>query len=205
MLKKGIQALALLAVLSLLAGCRVVWVDESLAETPPDEQVEVKGNEVIELNAKIQFDPNRLIVRGTANLPPGSVISADLKEYPAGVEQEDILNGMIEPAEEIAHEKQVEINEDGTFLIVLDRPDAEKRYQAALRFAPEIQTEAIQEKFGESGEMIGDSEGIYEYESNGSLVTGIAKYAPVFSLSDGGWYRGKFDMYPKIEDARPTR
>jgi hypothetical protein len=204
MLKKGVAALVLLSVLSLLAGCRVVWVDESLAETPPDEQVKVKGNEIIKLNAKIQFNPNRMIVRGSANLPPGAVISADLKEYPGGVEQKDILNGIVEPVEEIALEKQGEIKEDGSFLIVLERPDAEKRYQAAVRFAPEIQSEAIQEKFGEIGEMIGDSEGVYEYESNDSLITGIAKYAPVFSLSDGGWYRGKFDMYPKIEDARPT-
>ncbi|WP_168413195.1 hypothetical protein [Bacillus salacetis] len=189
-------------VINLLAGCRVIWVDKTLDEKT--ETVMSKGKEEIKIEATLQSDQTRLIFRGNANLPQGAVLVAELKEYPDGVEQTEVLNGEVQPVDETALEKEAEMNEDGSFLIVMDRPDTEKRYQAAIRFAPEIQPEEIQQKFGKMGELIGESDGLYQYEADGTTVTGIAKYAPVFSLSDGGWYRGKFDMFPNIEDARPS-
>jgi hypothetical protein len=202
MLRKGCSAIAILLVISLLAGCRVIWVDKTLEEQEAPELS--KGREEIKLEATLQSDQTRMIIRGNANLPEGAILLADLKEYPEGAEQTDILNGEVEPADETALENEGDMNEDGSFLIVMDRPDTEKRYRAAIRFSPEIQPEDIQQKFGKSGELIGESDGLYQYEMDGSKITGIAKYAPVFSLSDGGWYRGKFDMSPNIEDARPS-
>jgi hypothetical protein len=202
MLKRGAAGLILFVVLTVLAGCRVVWVDQSLEEAQTQEKA--KGSEVVTLEARIQFDQKRMVIRGQTNLPQGTILLADLKEYPDGAEQKDVLNGEVEPENETALEKEGEINEDGTFTIVLDRPDTEKRYQAAVRFAPEIQPGEIQQIYGETGEMIGDGEGSYEYETDGTLITGIARFAPVFSLADGGWYRGKFEMSPKIGEARPS-
>ncbi|WP_456272946.1 hypothetical protein [Bacillus sp. AK031] len=205
MLKKAITLITVLLVLALLTGCRVVLVDKTLqAEEKAPEIAE--GNEVIALDGNVQYDPNRLIIRGQTNLPQGTVLQSGLQEFPGGVEHDDVLAGKVEPVEEYTLEEQGEVNEDGSFLIVLNRQDTSKRYQVSLRFSPEIQPAEVQGKYGEFGERIGSSDGVYKYEVNGTPVTGIAKFAPLGAFSDQNfWYRGKYDLTPSLNESRPQR
>lgn len=204
MLKNAVVVLITMAVLLILTGCRVVWVDKMLGEEKTPEIA--KGNEVITLDAYVQYDPNRLIIRGLTNLPKGAVLQAGLQEFPGGAEHDDVLNGKVEPAEEYALVEEGEVDEDGSFLIILKRLDTSKRYQVSLRFSPEIQPAEVQEKYGEFGGMIGSSEGVYEYDSNGTPVTGIAEFAPLGAFSDQNfWYRGKYDFTPSLNESRPQR
>jgi hypothetical protein len=208
MLKKPIILATVFMMLMYLTGCRVVLDDKTLdEEKAPEIANEIaKGNEGITLNSFVQYDPNRLIIRGQTNLPQGTVLQAGLQEFPGGVEHDDVINGKIEPLEEYALEEEGEVDEDSSFLIVLKRLDTSKRYQVSLRFSPEIQPPEVQEKFGASGEMIGSSEGVYEYEVNGKPVIGIAKFAPLGAFSDQNfWYRGKYDFTPSLKDSRPHR
>jgi hypothetical protein len=205
MLKKPMTLATVLMMLILLTGCRVVFVDKALSEENEAPEI-AKGSEVITLESYVQYDPKRLILRGQTNLPQGTVLQAGLKEFPGGVEHEDVLTGKVEPLDEYVLEQEGEVDEEGSFLIVLKRQDTSKRYQISLRFRPEIQPPEVQEKYGEFGEMIGSSEGNYKYDANGTPATGIAIFAPLGAFSDQHfWYNGKYDLTPSIKDSRPQR
>ena len=204
MLRTGISTLLLLSVMVLLAGCRVVWVDETLDQKKSPEVA--KGKETIILEATVQYNRNRLVIRGQTNLPEGAVIYAGVKQYPDDAEQLDVINGVIEPHDGYILEEQGETSEDGSFLIVLERPDTEKQYQLSVQFLPELQPENIQSTYGKTGENIGSSEGVYEYEKDGITSTGIALFSPIGSSSDNGfWYLGKYKLQADQKDAMPTR
>ncbi|EDL65438.1 hypothetical protein [Bacillus sp. SG-1] len=204
MLKKTIKLVLFLFVLLLLTACRVVWVDETLEQKKSPEVA--RGKETILLEATVQYNRNRLVIRGQTNLPEGAVIHSGVKQYPDGAEQLDVINGVIEPLDEYILEKTSETSEDGSFLIVLERPDTEKQYQLSVRFLPELQPAAIQNTYGKTGENIGSSEGVFKYEANGITSTGMALYSPIGSSLDGGfWYLGKYKMQANQKDAMPAR
>ncbi|WP_409252366.1 hypothetical protein V1502_20105 [Bacillus sp. SCS-153A] len=204
MLKKAVKLLTSVIVLILLTACRVVWVDETLEKQKSPEIA--KGKETITLEATVQYNRNRLVIRGQTNLPEGAVIHSGVKQYPDNEEYLDVINGVVEPLDEYILEETGETSDDGSFLIVLERPDTEKQYQLSVRFLPELQPDAIRSKYGKAGENIGSSEGVYEYETDGVTSTGIALFSPIGSSSDGGfWYLGKFKLEANQADAMPAR
>ncbi|MGF2618360.1 hypothetical protein FZC84_13380 [Rossellomorea vietnamensis] len=201
MLKKSASLLACLTLLTLLAGCRVVLVDETLAEEEKAPPV-VSGEEIITLDSSVQFD-KKMVVRGQTNLPEGSVLQAGLKEYPDDAAMEQIMNAEVQPLEDFILTGTGEVSEDGTFLIVLKRGEREKRYQLTVEFLSDLQPPHIKEKYGELGEKIGDSEGAYQYEKDGKTYTGIIRFAPIPKPSDHGFYSGKMKLNSDPANADP--
>lgn len=204
MLMNTVKLMIALIALLLLTACRVVWVDETLEQKKSPEVA--KGKETILLEATVQYNRNRLVIRGQTNLTEGAVIHSGVKQYPDDAEHLDVINGVVEPLDGYILEETGETSEDGSFLIVLDRPDTEKQYQLSVRFLPELQPDAIRSKYGKAGENIGSSEGVYEYETDGITSTGIVLFSPIGSSSDGGfWYLGKFNLEANQADSMPAR
>ncbi|WP_421382313.1 hypothetical protein ACOJQI_22405 [Bacillus salacetis] len=188
MLKKGIKAAILVAALILLAGCRVVWVDDTLAEVENNLKISTV-NEVIQLDSSVRFD-KKLVIRGQTNLPKGSIIHAGIKED-SHEPFKQVKNESAKPLEGFSLTGIGEISDDGTFLIVLKRKSIEEKYLLTVEFLPDLQPSSIQEKYGPAGENIGDSEGAFRYENDGNKYTGIIRYAHIPNT------RGRMDLYPK--------
>ncbi|OIU69613.1 hypothetical protein [Rossellomorea aquimaris] len=191
-----------LSLLFILSGCRVVLVDETLEQA--EAEPEPKGKEPISLQSKVQFSTNKLVFRGETDLPKGAVIEASLTEYPETVTLQQVMNAEAEPLAETKVSETGEIGEDGTFLIVMKRSDPQKRYQVSVQFRPELQPQAVKDLYGETGEYIGGGEGFFEYEAGQTEYKGIALFAPLPNLNDGGFYQGKWDMHENQEKARPS-
>ncbi len=192
-----------LSLLFLLSGCRVVLVDETLGQA--EAEPEPKGKEPISLQSKVQFSTNKLVFRGETDLPEGAVIEASLTEYPETVTLQQVMNAEAEPLAETKVSETGEVGKDGTFLIVMKRSDPQKRYQVSVQFRPELQPPAVKDQYGEKGENIGGGEGVFNYELDQSEMTGIALFAPLPNLNDGGFYQGKWDLNESQEKARPAR
>ncbi|XXM70845.1 hypothetical protein ACQ0QQ_14125 [Lysinibacillus sphaericus] len=191
-----------LSLLFLLAGCRVVLVDETLEQAKSEP--EPKGKEPISLQGNVQFNKNKLVFRGETDLPEGGVIEASLTEYPDTATLQQVMNAEAEPAAETKISETGEVGKDGTFLIVMKRSDPQKRYQVSVQFRPELQPPAVKDQYGEKGENIGGGEGVFNYELDQSKMTGIALFAPLPNLNDGGFYQGKWDLHESQEKARPA-
>ncbi|MFL8936200.1 hypothetical protein ACKA06_05305 [Rossellomorea oryzaecorticis] len=191
-----------LSLLFLLSGCRVVLVDETLKQA--EAEPEPKGKEPISLQSKVQFSKDKLVFRGETDLPQGAVIEASLTEYPDTVTLLQVMNAEAEPVAETKVSETGETGEDGTFLIVMKRSDPQKRYQVSIQFRPELQPTAVKDQYGEKGENIGGGEGVFNYELDQSEMTGIALFAPLPNLNDGGFYQGKWDLNESQEKARPS-
>ncbi|MGR3765804.1 hypothetical protein [Rossellomorea sp. NS-SX7] len=186
----------------LLSGCRVVLVDETLEETAAEP--EAKGKETISLQSSVQFSKDKLVFRGVTDLPKGAVIEASLKEYPEDVTVEQVINATAQPLDESKISQTGEVEDDGSFLIVMKRENPEKRYQVSIQFRPELQPQPVKDQYGENGENIGPAEGVFQYEIDQSHYTGIALYGPLPNLSDGGFYRGKWDLRETQNKSRPS-
>jgi hypothetical protein len=191
-----------LSLLFLLSGCRVVLVDETLKQA--EAEPEPKGKEPISLQSKVQFKNNKLVFRGQTDLPEGAVIEASLTEYPDTATLQQVMNAEVEPAMETKVSETGKVADDGTFLIVMKRSDPQKRYQVSVQFRPELQPQPVKDRYGETGENIGVSEGFFEYEVGQTGYKGIALYAPLPNIDDGGFYQGKWDLHESQEKARPT-
>ncbi|WP_175990282.1 hypothetical protein [Bacillus sp. Marseille-Q1617] len=192
-----------LSLLLLLSGCRVVLVDESLKQTA--EEPEAKGKEQISLQSTMQFSKDKLVFRGVTDLPQGSVIEASLKEYPDEVTLEQVMNAEADPVDESKISQTGEVEDDGSFLIVMKREKPEKRYQVSVQFRPELQPQPVKDLYGETGENIGPGEGVFQYEVDQSQFTGIALYGALPNIEDGGfYYRGKWDLHETQEKSRPS-
>ncbi|MGD6966444.1 hypothetical protein ACQCVP_08455 [Rossellomorea vietnamensis] len=201
MLKKAVSLLVMVSVLLMAAGCRVVLVDEALAEEEEAPQI-ASGNETIIMESNVRFD-KRMVVRGQTNLPEGSVIQAGLKEYPDDAPIEQVMDATAQPLEEFILTDTGEVGEDGTFLIVLKRGNTEKRYQLIVEFPADLQPPAVQEKYGIYGQNIGDSDGAYQYDKDGKTYTGIIRFAPIPMPSDRGFYSGKMKLNSDPSKANP--
>jgi hypothetical protein len=191
-----------LSLLFLLAGCRVVLVDDTLKQA--EAEPEPKGKETISLQSTVQFSKDKLVFRGATDLPQGAVIEASLTEYPDTVTLQQVMNAEAEPLAETKVSETGEIGDDGAFLIVMKRSDPQKRYQVSVQFRPELQPQDVMAQYGEKGENIGAGEGIFNYELEQSEMTGIALYGPLPNLNDGGFYQGKWDLHETQEKARPA-
>jgi hypothetical protein len=192
-----------ISLLFLLSGCRVVLVDESLKQTAAEP--EAKGKESISLQSSMQFSKDKLVFRGVTDLPKGAVIEASLKEYPEEVTLDQVMNAEAEPLDGSKVSQTGEVDDDGSFLIVMKREDPEKRYQVSVQFRPELQPQHVKDVYGETGENIGPGEGVFQYEVDQSEFTGIALYGPLSNLTDGGfYYRGKWELHETQEKSRPS-
>ncbi|MGM0843405.1 MAG: hypothetical protein ACQEUT_00405 [Bacillota bacterium] len=201
MLKKAAALFASVSILLLLAGCRVVLVDETLAEEDEAPKV-ASGTEIITIDSHVRFD-KKLVIRGQTNLPEGSIIQAGMKEYQDDATIEQVMNAAAQPSEDFILTDTSEVGEDGTFLIVLKRGSSETRYQLVVEFLADLQPPPVQEKYGEFGENIGDSEGAYQYEKDGKTYTGVARFAPIPKPTDRGFYSGKMKLHPDPANADP--
>jgi hypothetical protein len=190
----------LVGLLLLMSGCRVVLVDPSLKASNPEKSAPLK--EQIKLQAHIQYDNRKIVFRGETELPEGAILEASKMEYPEGTEPFSVEVGTADPLKDTKAAEKTEVTKDGTFLVVLKR-DPQKRYQISFQFRPELQPDPIKEKYGETGNNIGTSEGLFNYEDNGTGYTGIALFAPLNTTDDAGFWMGRLEMRPNQKDARP--
>ncbi|MCA1055350.1 hypothetical protein LCM10_10170 [Rossellomorea aquimaris] len=195
---------ALVSVLLLLSGCRVIWVNPPLeaADAKPQADIPAAGIEPIDIQAYVQYDKRKIVFRGETNLPEGAVIEVSLTQFPEGTDPLNVTNGSVDPLPDTKIGDTGEVAEDGTYLIVLQR-DPEKQYQISTQFRPEQQPPQVKETYGETGENIGKSEGLSEYEVDGTSYRGIALYAPLNNVDEPGYYMGKWNLKPEQKDARP--
>ncbi|WP_141771915.1 hypothetical protein [Rossellomorea aquimaris] len=158
--------------------------------------------EQINLQAHIQYDNRKIVFRGETDLPEGTILEASKMEYPIGTEPFSVEVGAADPLKETKAAEKAEVAKEGTFLVVLKR-DPQKRYQISLQFRPELQPVPIKEIYGDTGDSIGASEGLFNYEDNGTEYTGIALFAPLNTIDDAGFWMGRLEMRPNQKDARP--
>ncbi|WP_335872707.1 hypothetical protein [Bacillus sp. 2205SS5-2] len=176
-----------------LTGCRVVFYDESLQSQPLNS----KKSEEVTLEGTVFIERARLIIRGTTNLPKGTIILAGLKEFSKNATITDIFEGNEQVSGDFVEEYKVEVDDTGQFTIVINKKQATMSSQLEVWFRPNLQINTLQEKFGRTGEFLAEVEGLENYEFEGESFSGLVKYAPIL---DGG---GKWKLAPSLTLSRP--
>ncbi|MBW3111686.1 hypothetical protein KYJ26_07590 [Bacillus sp. MCCB 382] len=186
--------MAMLCVIPLIAGCRVIVVDES-KETSKVEQVVQKPSEALKLDAKAQLFKKSLLIRGETTLPEGAIIDVQLKPYPDDATSLQIIRTVVEPLDTIASSGTVKVKKDGTMeSITIPRPSENKRYRLEIVLDPRKQNEDVQEILGPLGENLTTSSGSTPLTEESKDITTIKKYANIMKREEPDGFMAKLDL-----------
>ncbi len=188
--------IVMLCVIPMIAGCRVILVDES-KEKSEVEQVVEKPSEALKLDAKAQLFKKSLLIRGETTLPKGAVVDVQLKPYPDDATSLQIIRTAVEPLDTIASSGTMKVKKDGTMeSITMPRPSENKRYRLEIVFDPRKQNEDVQEILGSLGENLTTSIGSTPLTEESKDITTIKKYANIMKREEPDGFMAKLDLVP---------
>lgn len=186
--------LVMLCVLPMIAGCRVILVDES-KEKSEVEQVVQRPSEALKLDAKVQLFKKSLLIRGETTLPKGAVMDVQLKPYPNDATSLQIIRNAIEPLDTVASSGIVKVKKDGTIeSITIPRPDENKRYRLEIVLDPRKQNEDVQEDLGPLGKNLSNSDGNVSITEKSQDITFLKKYANIMKREEPDGFMAKINL-----------
>ncbi|MDX8342182.1 hypothetical protein [Rossellomorea sp. YZS02] len=188
--------IVILCFIPLIAGCRVILVDESKDKSEV-EQIVQKPNEELKLDAKAQLFKKSLLIRGETTLPKGAVVDVQLKPYPDDATSLQIIRTAVEPLDTIASSGSVKVKKDGTMeSITIPRPSENQRYRLEIVLDPRKQNKDVQEILGPLGENLTTSSGSTPLTEESKDITTIKKYANIMKREEPDGFMAKLDLVP---------
>ncbi len=186
--------IAMLCVLPMIAGCRVILVDESKEKSEVEQVVQMHG-EALKLDATVQLFKKSLLLRGETTLPKGAVVGVQLKPYPDDATSLQIIRNAIEPLNTVASSGTVRVKKDGTIeSITIPRPDENKRYRLEIFIDPRKQDENVQEALGPHGENLSNSDGNVSITEKSQDNTFLKKYANIMKREEPDGFMAKINL-----------
>ncbi|MCA0147271.1 hypothetical protein LCD52_00560 [Rossellomorea vietnamensis] len=186
--------IAMLCVMPVMAGCRVIVVDES-KEKSEVKQVVHKSSEALKLDAKVQVFKKSLLIRSETTLPKGAIVDVQLKPYPDDATSLQIIRTAVEPLDTVASSGTVKVKKDGIIeSITIPRPDENKRYRLEILVDPRKQNEDVQEALGPLGENLSNSEGNVSITEKSQDITFLKKYANIMKREEPDGFMAKLDL-----------
>lgn len=186
--------MVMLCVLPMIAGCRVILVDES-KEKSEVEQVVQRPSEALKLDAKVQLFKKSLLIRGETTLPKGAIVDVQLKPYPDDATSLQIIRNAIEPLDTVASSGIVKVKKDGTIeSITIPRPDENKRYRLEIVLDPRNQNEDVTKSLGPLGENLSNSDGNVSITEKSQDITFLKKYANIMKREEPDGFMAKLDL-----------
>ncbi|OXS59604.1 hypothetical protein B1B00_11810 [Bacillus sp. DSM 27956] len=184
----------MLCVLPMIAGCRVILVDES-KEKSEVEQVVQRPSEALKLDSKVQLFKKSLLIRGETTLPKGAVMDVQLKPYPNDATSLQIIRNAIEPLDTVASSGIVKVKKDGTIeSITIPRPDENKRYRLEIVLDPRKQNEDVTKSLGPLGENLSNSDGKVSITEKSQDITFLKKYANIMKREEPDGFMAKINL-----------
>ncbi|XXM72699.1 hypothetical protein ACQ0QQ_02040 [Lysinibacillus sphaericus] len=152
----NLAILLILFVLTPIAGHYIVNqastsnASPSIADHPSETEYSISG--------KVYNFPNQIVVKGSSNLPEGTIISLEYREKDKSIN--------------LYQEKGV-AGPEGSFQIKGDRLEKEEDYIVNVTVYPHIQRDSIKKMFGSKGQLLSKSSDGFTYTQDGVSYTGL--------------------------------